>query len=260
MEAIIGKARFVTAYLLTGIVASLVSLWWHDYTISAGASGAIFGLYGVFLAVLSTNYIERSLRNGVLASIGMFVVYNLVYGSFKGGIDNAAHIGGLLSGVVIGYLYVITLRKPDDRKLTWLILSSTIVIVFACSAFAYSSMSKNDRVIYYKRIQEFYKLEEKALAPIKKQEYQPDRQRLSDLNNSIGYWKSGVILIKELGRLKLSEKIHNRNELLAQYCQLRIHSYQLMHEAVTHETDMNSSKQQNINQQTKQVIEKLSSR
>ena len=51
--------RFFSAYILTGIGGSVASLYWHDLTISAGASGAIFGMYGVFLAILTTNLIER---------------------------------------------------------------------------------------------------------------------------------------------------------------------------------------------------------
>ena len=49
LEPILGKTRFATAYLLTGIMASMNSLYWHDLVVSAGASGAIFGMYGVFL-------------------------------------------------------------------------------------------------------------------------------------------------------------------------------------------------------------------
>ena len=55
LEPILGKLKFIIAYVVTGIVASMVSLWWHDNTVSAGASGAIFGMYGVFFALLFTD-------------------------------------------------------------------------------------------------------------------------------------------------------------------------------------------------------------
>ena len=96
LEPYLGKLRFAVAYLLTGVFASVASLYWHDHTVSAGASGAIFGMYGVFLAMLTTNLIPKSVRKGLLASIGLFVAYNLLYGLKGWGIDaNAAHIGGL---------------------------------------------------------------------------------------------------------------------------------------------------------------------
>jgi rhomboid protease GluP len=259
LEPFLGKAKFLVAYILTGIMASLLSLWWHDYTISAGASGAIFGLFGVFLAILSTNHVERSMRNGLLSNIAVFVIYNLVYGSFKSGIDNAAHIGGLVSGVLIGYAYLPALRKPNDKKLNSITIAGTLLIAGAISVFAYMSMSKNDRVVYYKRIQEFYKLEEKALAPLKDAESESDGQLLAGLNNGIRYWDNGITILNDLDRLKLSEKVHHKNKLLIRYCRLRIQSYQLMNEAIRNNTNANARAQQNINQQIKQLINELSS-
>ncbi|OQP64019.1 hypothetical protein A3860_21610 [Niastella vici] len=50
LEPQLGRSKFAIIYLVTGIVASITSLWWHTATVSVGASGAIFGLYGVLLA------------------------------------------------------------------------------------------------------------------------------------------------------------------------------------------------------------------
>jgi len=113
LEPMLGKTKYIIAYLATGIFASLASLWWHSEGInSAGASGAIFGLYGVFLALLFTNLIPKQMRSSLLQSIGVFVVFNLIYGT-KSGIDNAAHIGGLLSGLIIGFIFYPLLKKED---------------------------------------------------------------------------------------------------------------------------------------------------
>ncbi len=109
LEPRLGRLRFSIAYLLTGIIASGTSLWWHSHTISAGASGAIFGMYGVFLALLTTDLVEKRSRKQLFASILFFVVYNLL-GGLKEGVDNAAHLGGLIAGLAIGYCYVPRLR------------------------------------------------------------------------------------------------------------------------------------------------------
>jgi len=115
LEPYLGRKRFLAAYLLAGLCASVTSVWWHGLTISAGASGAIFGIYGVFLAMLTTSLIEKTERKALLTSIIFFVGYNLING-LGGGIDNAAHIGGLISGLLIGYALMPGLKKPGASK------------------------------------------------------------------------------------------------------------------------------------------------
>lgn len=105
LEPLIGKMRFAVAYVLAGILGGLASLYVHPHSVSVGASGAIFGLYGVFLAILSTGHIKkRAMRQTMLRSILFFVIFNLLYG-LQGNTDNAAHVGGLLGGVAIGFAY-----------------------------------------------------------------------------------------------------------------------------------------------------------
>jgi len=67
-----------------------------------GASGAIFGLYGIFLIPLLTNVFPKNFRKAMLLNTTVYVSLNLLMG-LAGGIDNAAHIGGLLSGGVIDF-------------------------------------------------------------------------------------------------------------------------------------------------------------
>lgn len=102
LEPVLGRTKFLMAYLLSGILASCASLWWYDATISVGASGAIFGLYGVFLSFFVNSVSVDFRNNPLLISVLVFVGFNLLMG-ITGGIDNAAHVGGLISGFVIGF-------------------------------------------------------------------------------------------------------------------------------------------------------------
>jgi rhomboid protease GluP len=260
LEPFLGKAKFITAYLLTGIIASLASLWWHDHTVSAGASGAIFGMYGVFLALLSTNFIERGMRKGLLVNIGIFVVYNLVYGGFKGGIDNAAHMGGLLSGLLMGYAFMPSLRRPDNARRQWItpVFVSFVVIGFA--TIFYLNLSQSDRFVYEKRIAEFNQLEDRALTALKDADYKPDETLLEELQKGLVYWPKGITLVKELDHLKLSERLHRRNRLLIQYCKLRIESYQLMEQNIKLGKGHITPQLEKINQQITSTIHQLPSR
>lgn len=142
LERMLGKARYVSAYLATGVLGSIASLWWHsDGVNSAGASGAVFGLYGLFLALLTTNLIPKQVRQSLLGSIGIFVAYNLIYG-IKGGIDNAAHIGGLLSGIVIGYLYAFSIKKEKEGARPMLWMAGLVALITCGITYAYLQQNK----------------------------------------------------------------------------------------------------------------------
>ena len=113
LEPRIGKIRYALIYLGTGIIASIGSIWWHEATVSVGASGAIFGLYGVFLAILLTKVFPKGFSKAFLISTLVFVGFNLLMG-LTGGIDNAAHIGGLASGFVTGLLISSQLKEEEE--------------------------------------------------------------------------------------------------------------------------------------------------
>lgn len=104
LEHNLGRKLFAFVYLSTGLLASLTSALWNERMVSAGASGAIFGLYGFLLAkLISANEQQRKMNEGLIATIFIYVLYNLIMG-LTGNIDNAAHIGGLIAGIVLGVL------------------------------------------------------------------------------------------------------------------------------------------------------------
>jgi len=112
LEPILGKFRIFIAYILSGLGASLVSIYWHENTISVGASGAIFGMMGVMIALLLTK--KAGEFSGIyLLVLGLYGGVSILFG-LLGGIDNAAHIGGLLTGFAIGLVLILT----KSEKLT----------------------------------------------------------------------------------------------------------------------------------------------
>jgi rhomboid protease GluP len=113
LEPILGKVKFLTIYLITGILASIASIWWYEATVSVGASGAIFGLYGVFLALILTKVFPPDMAQSYLPFTLIFVGFNLLMG-LAGGTDNAAHMGGLLSGFVIGFILYPTIKRQTE--------------------------------------------------------------------------------------------------------------------------------------------------
>lgn len=116
VEGILGRILFSLLYLFCGIIASLTSVFWHDNIVSAGASGAIFGLYGFLLTTLIfAKKEDRKMNSGLIISILIYIGYNLLYG-LTGGVDNAAHVGGLVSGFAVGT--IMSLIKREESATT----------------------------------------------------------------------------------------------------------------------------------------------
>jgi len=97
MESFLGRIKYLFVYLISALCGSLMSIVFHE-TVSAGASGAIFGLLG---SMLYFGYNYRVFLGNVLRSqIIPLIILNLVVGLFIPGVDVAAHVGGLLGGII----------------------------------------------------------------------------------------------------------------------------------------------------------------
>jgi rhomboid protease GluP len=258
LEPRLGTTRLLGAYILTGIAASITSLWWHDLTISAGASGAIFGMYGVFLAMLTTNLIEKSARKALLTSIGVFVFYNLVNG-MKGGIDNAAHIGGLVSGLLTGYAFYPSLKRPEAINLKFSLIALFAVFVFTTSFFVYKKLP-NDIGKYEKRMKSFSTMENMALKIYRMPENSSTNDYLTEIKNSgLYFWKENISLLNEVEQYKLPEAIHERNKKLLKYCELRVKSYELLYKAIEEDSDQYKDEIENYNREIEATLTSLNS-
>jgi len=108
VERLYGSRLFLLFYLLCAAAGSVASFVFGPPGASVGASGAIFGLFGILLAASRTHnpVLDRQGR-ALVGQIGMLIILNLVIGfAFGGQIDNAAHVGGLLAGLWLGFLIV----------------------------------------------------------------------------------------------------------------------------------------------------------
>lgn len=120
VESFFGKGKYLVIYLLSAIFGNLLSVLFTD-GISAGASGAIFGLLG---AIVYFGYHYRIYLDGVLKSqIIPLIVMNLLLGFILPGIDNAAHIGGLIGGILVTMAVGVKYKSTNVEKLNGLIMT-----------------------------------------------------------------------------------------------------------------------------------------
>lgn len=112
IEMAIGHIPFVGVYMASGLIGNMMSLAGklvnNDLTASVGASGAIFGLDGLLLAMVL--FSRERVENVTPARVVLMICLSLYSGFTGGNVDNLAHVGGLLAGFVIGMVYLICKR------------------------------------------------------------------------------------------------------------------------------------------------------
>lgn len=120
LESFIGKAKYLIVYLFSIIIGSLMSITFST-TPSIGASGAIFGLMGslVYFGYHYRVYLGNALRSQIIP----LIVLNLLYGFMVTGIDNAAHIGGLIGGLLITMALGIPYKSKTSEKVNGIIIT-----------------------------------------------------------------------------------------------------------------------------------------
>ncbi|MGH9803822.1 MAG: rhomboid family intramembrane serine protease [Candidatus Acidiferrales bacterium] len=107
VEDLFGSARYLFLYLAPGVIGFAASAWWyHPAAISVGASGSIFGLIGILISYISQ---QRGFSSEYRASLIRWAVFIIIIGIFFP-FDNAAHIGGLVSGMALGRM--VSARRP----------------------------------------------------------------------------------------------------------------------------------------------------
>ena len=134
VEKLYGSERFVILYVVTGVAGVFGSYFYHPQSISAGASGAIFGLFGVLLVfgIRYRRFIPPFFKRAVGTGVLPVILINLVIGFSVQAIDNSAHISGLLAGAVLAG--VVPFQRPGEgtHSIFRAVQIASLVIVAAC--------------------------------------------------------------------------------------------------------------------------------
>ncbi|WP_148714651.1 rhomboid family intramembrane serine protease [Chitinolyticbacter meiyuanensis] len=129
VERFVGSARYSAIYLGAGLAGGLTSALWNPVVISAGASGAIMGLAGAYLALLLLFRDHLPHATAAIRQLAVVIVLNIGMGFAIPGIDNACHLGGLVGGALLAAAYV----GAAKRWRPWVgYIAVTVVATLAC--------------------------------------------------------------------------------------------------------------------------------
>lgn len=186
-ESLLGSRRMFALYMISGVTGSLSSLIWNPFQISAGASGALFGLFGCFVeqSVLGSGFTLQEILRPARVVLMIAVVVSCVYGAFIPGVDNAAHLGGFLAGTLLSHFFRQDLKKVWNKRDSAVVAVSLTALILGTSA-EYFSVRANPQFLAMLDYQN-------ALPLLKQRKYQ---EALSYLNSAANRYKSVEIFLK----------------------------------------------------------------
>ena len=136
IENYFGRIKYLIIYIFSGVLGALFSMIFNGSAVSIGASGAIFGLMG---SLLYFGYHYRVYLGNVLKTqLIPLIIFNLVLGFILSGVDNFAHIGGLIGGVLITKAVGVKEKSTTFDKTNGWILTIIFTLVILYVAFVYS--------------------------------------------------------------------------------------------------------------------------
>jgi rhomboid protease GluP len=130
-EKLFGRWQTLCIYLLAGVGGALLSIGYDPERLSVGASGAIFGIAGALIAGLKFGEFPISWREqrSTLSSVVFFAIFSFVWGMQRAGTDNMCHLGGFVSGLLLGLPLGAFARKHKLLQLATIVVTAGILVV-----------------------------------------------------------------------------------------------------------------------------------
>lgn len=228
LEPILGKSRFLFSYIICAFGASLASLWWNDFIVSAGASGAIFGMYGLYITLIMAQYIDVETIKAQASSIFLFVGFNIFYGLLLGeNIDNAAHIGGLMTGMLIGFILLPSISDYYNKVLKWSIISSISIVTLFFTVFMLQN-TKDDIGEYENIMMDFEELYNLSLEVYPVIDHGNPEHIVKEIDNrGLYYLRECIKVLEKVDALQLPKLHKEYNTSLKALCLLQIEQLKL---------------------------------
>jgi len=240
VERLVGGAGFIALYAVAGLCGSLASVGVHPFMVSAGASGAVFGLYGGLLGFLlrQRGAVPKPLLKKLSGSAVAFVVYNVAFGLVPG-IDMAAHIGGLAGGFGCGLLLGLPLDAADLPARRW--LRAGLVLALGAALTVGIGFALPHTVDLDKELGAFYASEARVLEAYNGAVRKSQANQLDDAGYAkildgqvLPEWRSARTKLTEIKRKGLPERQRWLIDKLVAYADARLRGWELFSDALKH--------------------------
>ncbi|WP_316832344.1 rhomboid family intramembrane serine protease [Pedobacter aquatilis] len=150
IENKLGWKKFLFIYLFSGICGGLTSLLFHEEGVMMGASGAIMGLFGAFLALLLNKSFEKNATKSLLISTAIATAIILFNGAVSKRTDNAAHMGGIISGFMLCYILIADFNfEPFKKPIFKYGFSVLLILIYSVTIFLTTPNYQTEK---YKRL------------------------------------------------------------------------------------------------------------
>jgi rhomboid protease GluP len=259
VESILGKFKFLIAYLCAGVIGSLVSILWVPEGVTAGASGAIFGIYGVLLAFSTTRYINKRFPPIWLVCIAAYAIFYVIVG-WQGGADNAGNIGGFAGGVVIGYLFYYFHFRRKLARAGGTRISIEVLLITAFLVFFYMKRNgRDDSFQFEKAVMKLNQIEVNAMTQMQQlQSAKSDKEAAQFLKEkALPEWKHFQKEIIKTDSYTLDDEFKKKRKLLSQYAELRVRQTELIYKSIDEETDKYNPEIDEVSDKIDKIIDQL---
>lgn len=231
LEAMIQPWRMLLLYLVCGLGGSVASIAYHENTVSAGASGAIFGIMGLLLGLLLSPLYPKPLRKAMLQQVFTIVGLNLLVGFSIPQIDNAAHVGGLITGFVLSGPLIWLLRPHTSprRALLGTVGTAVLATMLLVGATVYIP---NAYVQAQQALTTLINSEKTAQDAIEANEQKPKAaQQQSLVQVTLPAYRQGLAALEKVDAERLDAAMAAHLGRMKRYAKLRIAYYQLVAES-----------------------------
>jgi rhomboid protease GluP len=247
-ERLYGNYVFLALYILAGLAGSIASVSWNNEVNSAGASGAIFGVLGALLAYMLDKRndvpltVMKKHRNAALG----FIAYSLLYGFGHKGIDNAAHIGGLVAGMILGFALARPLdpaRRAGVARLGIPIAVATVALMLLTLPLRGAGEQFRNDQKFRQALNESSERETRSVAAAKKIAAEAEKGLITGPQAATRFesevaapYRQSAAEIRGI-RLDSGSKLADQHQMATRYFDSRVAAYELMLDALRRNDD-----------------------